>query len=65
MHLKSVCGFKNYPVPSENYLDSIFFIQVQLDVFIFFISFFLDNVAVHASGAICTHHQEHNCSVQP
>jgi hypothetical protein len=27
--------------------------------------FFLDNLALHASGDICTHHQEHNCSVQP
>jgi hypothetical protein len=31
---------------------------------IFFISF-LTALALHVSGAICTHHQEHNCSVQP
>jgi hypothetical protein len=30
---------------------------------IFFISF-LTTLALHVSGAICTHHQEHNCSVQ-
>jgi hypothetical protein len=27
--------------------------------------FFLDYLAPHVSGAICTHHQEHNCSLQP
>jgi hypothetical protein len=27
--------------------------------------FFLDKLALHVLGAICTHHQEHNCSVQP
>jgi hypothetical protein len=31
---------------------------------IFFISS-LTTLALHVSGAICTHHQEHNCSVQP
>jgi hypothetical protein len=31
---------------------------------ILFISF-LTTLAVHVSGAICTHHQEYNCSVQP
>jgi hypothetical protein len=30
---------------------------------IFFISF-LTTLALHVSGASCTHHQEHNCSVQ-
>jgi hypothetical protein len=25
----------------------------------------LTTLALHVSGAICTHHQEHNCSVQP
>jgi hypothetical protein len=29
---------------------------------IFFISF-LTTLALHVSGAICTHHQDHNCSV--
>jgi hypothetical protein len=29
-----------------------------------FISF-LTALALRVSGAICTHHQEHNCSVQP
>jgi hypothetical protein len=43
-------------------LGNICFIQVQLDVLY---SLFLDNLAVHVSGAICTHHQEHNSSVQP
>jgi hypothetical protein len=28
-------------------------------------SLFLSSLALHVSGAICTHHQEHNCSVQP
>jgi hypothetical protein len=41
----------------------ISFIQVQLDVN-YILYFFLDNSALHVSGAICTHHQEHNCSVQ-
>jgi hypothetical protein len=27
-------------------------------------SLFLSSLALHVSGAICTHHQEHNCSVQ-
>jgi hypothetical protein len=27
--------------------------------------FFVLSLALHVSGAICTHHQEHNCSVQP
>jgi hypothetical protein len=28
-------------------------------------SLFLSSLALHVSGAICTHHQVHNCSVQP
>jgi hypothetical protein len=28
-------------------------------------SLFLSLLALYVSGAICTHHQEHNCSVQP
>jgi hypothetical protein len=28
-------------------------------------SLFLSSLALHISGAICTHHQEHNCRVQP
>jgi hypothetical protein len=27
-------------------------------------SLFLSSLALHVSGAICTHHQEHNCRVQ-
>jgi hypothetical protein len=27
--------------------------------------FFLSSLALDVSGAICTHHQEHNCCVQP
>jgi hypothetical protein len=28
-------------------------------------SLFLSSLALHVSDAICTHHKEHNCSVQP
>jgi hypothetical protein len=28
-------------------------------------SLFLSSLALYVSGAICTHHQEHNCHVQP
>jgi hypothetical protein len=28
-------------------------------------SLFLSSLALHVSGVICTHHQEHNCHVQP
>jgi hypothetical protein len=28
-------------------------------------SLFVSSLALHVSGAICTHHQEHNCRVQP
>jgi hypothetical protein len=36
----------------------------QLDVLFMYSLFFLF-LALHVSGAICTHPQEHNCSVQP
>jgi hypothetical protein len=44
-------------------LSYIRLIQVQLDVHC--ILYFFSSWALHVSGAIWTHHQEHNCSVQP
>jgi hypothetical protein len=43
--------------------NTVCLIQVQLDVH-YILYFFLDMLALHVSGAICTHNQEHNCSVQ-
>jgi hypothetical protein len=41
------------------------YVLFKSDWMYYILYLFLDNLAVHVSGAICTHHQEHNCSVQP
>jgi hypothetical protein len=45
-------------------LVTYMFYSIPTGCTIFFISF-LKILALHVSDAICTHHQEHDCSVQP
>jgi hypothetical protein len=39
--------------------------KVQIDVLLLFIHSSYFFLALHVSGVICTHPQEHNCNVQP
>jgi hypothetical protein len=51
----------------------MFVVQYTLVMYMFYsgqtrctlYSLFLSSLALRVSGAICTHHQEHNCRVQP
>jgi hypothetical protein len=52
-------------VMNEEYLGMYVQFKVQLDVIFLCILYSSLFLALHVSGAICTHLQKHGCSVQP